>query len=811
MGQAPALFHKWQTVLLLVAAIAVLFIPDDNYSYWSDWGSVAHHMKINAILIILSALVTISLTFEYLHHHLHHSTTDIFMPVLHALNGELMGLGFLAIIFYLIEVRFDTLSDWSINTICVECDPCQGFPATYHASGDDDVNDPATVSRKLFQLEMERNSARRLAGGPIPGTGCNFDLCYASYNKSTGIDITVNDTQHFLVPVTYAHYAINDSVKETACDKYHPYKEAKRFLLGYERENPGFLEENGGLPSQSNMPEYYDLILKLPVDARHQAIHGIDAFDEHRRLGGGMTGECWHCDQILLHLFEDVHMTLFLVMVLYFIRSVLLIQQTEWQSNKWRTFEARLMTTENGEEKVLKSYYETIKNGSFFAKMKAREFLEYTLLRKRFLKTGSQSGALEVSNFNFAEYLSVVLGHSASHMVHIPPKAWAILEFVFILFWACMQAPTETRIRGFMLIALGLIAVLFIFFGKMYAIRDLLLLKIPASPYQCTENFISELDKASAAPAYLAKKMKTAPGGRMINQQEVCFWFGANGPAFIMHVIRLVNMNMLIYFVLLGFAMPYTAANDKEFLIPMIVFVPIMVLANYFGPAEMMRVYSIISSVELLKDTHAIEQTIRIVKLARSIRTIKLLRSLQSVVENKKMIDDAKASAAAGEETIKGEITLDFDSMNDEERKKAQQLKEVFALFDRSGDESVDIDELGGLMSALGVDLTESDKQLLMKQFDRSGDGQISFAEFHSYMKGRSQQVDTHKLVQDVFALIDKDGSGSITVQEFQDVLMALPVQISESDIDVIVREIDSGGDGEISLHEFADVLQKHK
>jgi Ca2+-binding EF-hand superfamily protein len=78
-------------------------------------------------------------------------------------------------------------------------------------------------------------------------------------------------------------------------------------------------------------------------------------------------------------------------------------------------------------------------------------------------------------------------------------------------------------------------------------------------------------------------------------------------------------------------------------------------------------------------------------------------------------------------------------------------------------------------------------------------------------MQSRSTEVDTHQLVHDVFEMIDKDGSGSITVEEFQSVLMKLPVQISEADIDVIVREIDSGGDGEISLHEFADVLEKFK
>jgi Ca2+-binding EF-hand superfamily protein len=833
---SPVMFHSWQTIMLIVAAVLVLVIPDDKHKYWADGGSTAHHIEINAILIILTSLVTISLTFEYLHHHLHHTTTDIFMPVLHALNGELMGLGFLAIIFYLIEVRFTTLTTWGVNTICVECDPCMGFKVqdeggylaahTYHEE------------RRL----LEQAHRRRLAGAYIPGVGCDVNLCWASYNETHRRNSTYekgtlrytgdwhkwvkNETKlatyltvtNGTYPVHKTQYALDDSEKPTACDQYHIVKEGRRFLMDYERANPGFLEQNGGLPhpwlaSDVLRDQYHELILKLPLEAKHQAIHGVENYDEHRRLGGGQTGECYHCDEILLHLFEDVHMSLFLVMVVYFIRSVLLIQQTEWQSNKWRKYEVYLKTTDQGENKTIKSYYDTATSGGMWAKMEAREKLEYVLFRKRFIKTAVMGGSCTENNFNFAEYLSIRLGHEAAHMVHIPPKAWAILELVFILFWACMQAPTETRIRGYMLIALCLLGIMFIFFGKVYSIRDQLLLKIPASPYQCPEDFMSQLDKTAAAPAYLQNKMKTSTNGHHItNQQEACFWWGSKGPAFIMHVVRLINMNMLIYFVLLGFALPYTWKNDKNFFIPMVVLIPIMVIANYFGPAELMRVYAIVCSVELLMDPHAIENTVRVVKLARSIRTIKLLRSLQSVVKQKKMVDSMKDKKSDDTSaTPQEEATIDYDAMDDDERAKCDQLNEVFGLFDSSKDGNVDISELGGLMSALGVELTEDDQKLLMKEFDRSGDGNISFAEFYSYMRSRNEEVDTHQLVHDVFEMIDKDGSGTITVEEFQSVLTALPTQISEADIDVIVREIDVDGGGDISLHEFAEVLEKYK
>ena len=58
---------------------------------------------------------------------------------------------------------------------------------------------------------------------------------------------------------------------------------------------------------------------------------------------------------------------------------------------------------------------------------------------------------------------------------------------------------------------------------------------------------------------------------------------------------------------------------------------------------------------------------------------------------------------------------------------------------------------------------------------------------------------------------MDKNNDGKITLDEFSEVLMSLPMDISQDDIINIVREIDESGDGEISAAEFADLLDRHK
>ena len=179
-------------------------------------------------------------------------------------------------------------------------------------------------------------------------------------------------------------------------------------------------------------------------------------------------------------------------------------------------------------------------------------------------------------------------------------------------------------------------------------------------------------------------------------------------------------------------------------------------------------------------------------------RTIKLLKSLQSVA--------AMSKQKKGESVPK----VDLGPETDEELERKVQMREVFEMFDESGDGEVDMSEMAGLMSSVGVAFNDEDKAKMMADFDSSGDGQISFDEFWQYMRSLSVPTDPEQIVSDVFSLIDKDGSGSITAEEFSQQMKSLPVEVSEHDIEALVREVDHSGDGESDLHEFAAVLKKY-
>merc|ERR1712093_908899 len=121
----------------------------------------------------------------------------------------------------------------------------------------------------------------------------------------------------------------------------------------------------------------------------------------------------------------------------------------------------------------------------------------------------------------------------------------------------------------------------------------------------------------------------------------------------------------------MGFSLDYAAKHDKNMSVPLGLMIPIVLFVCHSTPLSMLKLHCIVSSIGLMKDPHAIDQTIREVKFAKSIRTIKILRSLQTMV---KMNTKSKP-----EETRKDDDTeIESAELTDEEILRKQELKDVF-------------------------------------------------------------------------------------------------------------------------------------
>jgi calcium-dependent protein kinase len=93
----------------------------------------------------------------------------------------------------------------------------------------------------------------------------------------------------------------------------------------------------------------------------------------------------------------------------------------------------------------------------------------------------------------------------------------------------------------------------------------------------------------------------------------------------------------------------------------------------------------------------------------------------------------------------------------------------------------------------------EVDRIFTLVDVDQSGE--IDFSEFVAASVNKDNLLQDSKL-KAAFDCYDKDGSGSISVEEIKDVL-GVGKNINKEVWDQLVLEVDENGDGEVSYEEF--------
>lgn len=95
-------------------------------------------------------------------------------------------------------------------------------------------------------------------------------------------------------------------------------------------------------------------------------------------------------------------------------------------------------------------------------------------------------------------------------------------------------------------------------------------------------------------------------------------------------------------------------------------------------------------------------------------------------------------------------------------------LARIFKRFDFNGNNKLDIMEFEEALGQFGLFPTKVELQALMKYYDADGDGNISYDEFLNGLKDDLTERQ-QSLVDKAFNMMDKDGSGAITVSDIRD------------------------------------------
>ncbi|GAB2291658.1 Calcium-dependent protein kinase 5 [Dionaea muscipula] len=133
-------------------------------------------------------------------------------------------------------------------------------------------------------------------------------------------------------------------------------------------------------------------------------------------------------------------------------------------------------------------------------------------------------------------------------------------------------------------------------------------------------------------------------------------------------------------------------------------------------------------------------------------------------------------------------------------------LREMFKLMDTDNSGAITFEELKAGLRRYGSTLKDTEIRDLMDAADIDNSGTIDYGEFIAATIHLNKLEREEHLVA-AFRYFDKDGSGSITIDELQQA--CVEQGMSDVFLEDIIREVDQNNDGTIDYGEFVAMMQK--
>ncbi|KAL4955329.1 hypothetical protein BDW69DRAFT_160822 [Aspergillus filifer] len=142
-------------------------------------------------------------------------------------------------------------------------------------------------------------------------------------------------------------------------------------------------------------------------------------------------------------------------------------------------------------------------------------------------------------------------------------------------------------------------------------------------------------------------------------------------------------------------------------------------------------------------------------------------------------------------------------------KEEIDQFREVFSVFDKDQNGDIDAQELGEVMRSLGQAPTDAELQDIIDELDVDRTGTIDFEEFLILMSRKVRDADPEAELRSAFAVFDQDKNGTISADELRRVLTSIGDNVSDADVEEMLKLADVNGDGTIDYEEFVKLMMQ--
>eukprot|EP00435_Cladocopium_sp_Y103_P017725 s2766_g4.t1 len=143
------------------------------------------------------------------------------------------------------------------------------------------------------------------------------------------------------------------------------------------------------------------------------------------------------------------------------------------------------------------------------------------------------------------------------------------------------------------------------------------------------------------------------------------------------------------------------------------------------------------------------------------------------------------------------------------------EFKQVFDEYMEDLDGALTRRNIVNLVRAVGLNPSKSDLQMIIKQADSDGSGDLDFEEFMIIVAQviaitpKPTPEEYERDMKELFEAIDLDGGGSISSRELIQALTTKgPEPMEAEEVKKVLGRIDKDGDGKMNFKEFCKIME---
>lgn len=296
----------------------------------------------------------------------------------------------------------------------------------------------------------------------------------------------------------------------------------------------------------------------------------------------------------------------------------------------------------------------------------------------------------------------------------------------------------------------------------------------------------------------------------MSHRHHALFWFGKFGPEFLIFMVRL-HLLLRSMYIALVVAVFVPQLVDCLGAVAGAVYFALAMLPVYLEYLsylqELITTLCQVTNTGLLPNHHAVDEVLRRHKTRGAVRAIIMMTSLvQSICPSSQQPSPDSLSTKKRRQTMT--VKLPQGQTEDE----INEIGDVFDMYDADMSGEIQRDELEVVMKSLGYSLTHDQFSAMFRVLDLDGDGSITREEFINWHVRNHDTLlmSKREMAVTMFKIFDTRNSGVIQISDLVQRLQGLNHGLSTEDLMQLVNDLDTNRDGVICLDEFQNILKDH-